>query len=378
MRKLLALLLCLMLTLSAVGAACAEFAPVAKDDVKVGFVFIGDVSDKGYTYAHYQGLLAMQEALGLTDDQIIYKTNVAEDGACEDALRELVDAGCQIIFGNSYGYMNFMAELAEEYPEVIFSHCSGYMSNDVNFNNYFGAIYQARYLAGIAAGMKTQTNKIGFVAAMQTPEVIGGFDAFALGVQSVNPDAVVYVKYTNTWYDATLERQTADALLDMGCDVIAQHCDTANPQIAAQERGVWGCGYNADMTVDAPKAHLTAPVWNWGAVYTKEVQDVIDGAWAPEKIFLDMSDGLVSLSPLSENCAEGTAEAIEAAKAKLLSGEFDVFDQELWDNQGNQITDANGCFVVDIAGTSAKAGEKITRAFVAGELMFVVKGVEVQ
>lgn len=378
MRKLLALLLCLILTLSAVGAACAEFAPVAKDDVKVGFVFIGDVSDKGYTYAHYQGLLAMQEALGLTDDQIIYKTNVAEDGACEDALRELVDAGCQIIFGNSYGYMNFMAELAEEYPEVIFSHCSGYMSNDVNFNNYFGAIYQARYLAGIAAGMKTQTNKIGFVAAMQTPEVIGGFDAFALGVQSVNPDAVVYVKYTNTWYDATLERQTADALLDMGCDVIAQHCDTANPQIAAQERGVWGCGYNADMTVDAPKAHLTAPVWNWGAVYTKEVQDVIDGVWAPEKIFLDMSDGLVGLSPLSENCAEGTAEAIEAAKAKLLSGEFDVFDQELWDNQGNQITDANGCFVADIAGTSAKAGEKITRAFVAGELMFVVKGVEVQ
>lgn len=378
MRKLLALLLCLILTLSAVGAACAEFAPVAKDDVKVGFVFIGDVSDKGYTYAHYQGLLAMQEALGLADDQIIYKTNVAEDGACEDALRELVDAGCQIIFGNSYGYMNFMAELAEEYPEVIFSHCSGYMSNDVNFNNYFGAIYQARYLAGIAAGMKTQTNKIGFVAAMQTPEVIGGFDAFALGVQSVNPDAVVYVKYTNTWYDATLERQTADALLDMGCDVIAQHCDTANPQIAAQERGVWGCGYNADMTVDAPKAHLTAPVWNWGAVYTKEVQDVIDGVWAPENIFLDMSDGLVGLSPLSENCAEGTAEAIEAAKAKLLSGEFDVFDQELWDNQGNQITDANGCFVADIAGTSAKAGEKITRAFVAGELMFVVKGVEVQ
>lgn len=378
MRKLLALLLCLILTLSAVGAACAEFAPVTKDDVKVGFVFIGDVSDKGYTYAHYQGLLAMQEALGLADDQIIYKTNVAEDGACEDALRELVDAGCQIIFGNSYGYMNFMAELAEEYPEVIFSHCSGYMSNDVNFNNYFGAIYQARYLAGIAAGMKTQTNKIGFVAAMQTPEVIGGFDAFALGVQSVNPDAVVYVKYTNTWYDATLERQTADALLDMGCDVIAQHCDTANPQIAAQERGVWGCGYNADMTVDAPKAHLTAPVWNWGAVYTKEVQDVIDGVWAPDKIFLDMSDGLVGLSPLSENCAEGTAEAIEAAKAKLLSGEFDVFDQELWDNQGNQITDANGCFVADIAGTSAKAGEKITRAFVAGELMFVVKGVEVQ
>ena len=211
MKKVLAWVLCLMLTLGMVGAASAEFAPVAKEDVKVGFIFIGDVSDKGYTYAHYQGLLAMQEALGLTDDQIIIKTNVPEDSACDAAMLELIEAGCQIIFGNSYGYMNYMAEMAEEYPEVIFSHCSGYMSNDVNFNNYFGAIYQARYLSGIAAGMKTQTNKIGYVAAMQTPEVIGGFDAFALGVQSVNPDAVVYVKYTNSWYDATLERQTADA-----------------------------------------------------------------------------------------------------------------------------------------------------------------------
>lgn len=169
MKKVLAWVLCLMLTLGMVGAASAEFAPVAKEDVKVGFIFIGDVSDKGYTYAHYQGLLAMQEALGLTDDQIIIKTNVPEDSACDAAMLELIEAGCQIIFGNSYGYMNYMAEMAEEYPEVIFSHCSGYMSNDVNFNNYFGAIYQARYLSGIAAGMKTQTNKIGYVAAMQTP-----------------------------------------------------------------------------------------------------------------------------------------------------------------------------------------------------------------
>ena len=378
MKKVLAWVLCLMLTLGMVGAASAEFAPVAKEVVKVGFIFIGDVSDKGYTYAHYQGLLAMQEALGLTDDQIIIKTNVPEDSACDAAMLELIEAGCQIIFGNSYGYMNYMAEMAEEYPEVIFSHCSGYMSNDVNFNNYFGAIYQARYLSGIAAGMKTQTNKIGYVAAMQTPEVIGGFDAFALGVQSVNPDAVVYVKYTNSWYDATLERQTADALLDMGCDVIAQHCDTANPQIAAQERGVWGCGYNADMTVDAPEAHLTAPVWNWGAVYTMEVQEVIDGTWKPENIFLTMADGLVDISPLSKNCAEGTAEAIEAAREKIVSGEFDVFEGPLYDNEGNQILDENSCFVADIEGTSAKAGEPITPAFIAGELMFVVKGVEIQ
>ena len=161
MKKILALVLCLMLTLGAVSFASAEFAPVNKEDLKVGFVFVGDVSDKGYTYAHYQGVLEMQEALGLSDDQIILKTNVTEDGSCDTAFRELIEAGCQIVFGNSYGYMNYMEELADEYPEVIFSHCSGYKSNDTNFNNYFGAIYQARYLSGIAAGLKTQTNKIG-------------------------------------------------------------------------------------------------------------------------------------------------------------------------------------------------------------------------
>ena len=245
MKKVLAWVLCLMLTLGMVSVASAEFAPVNKDDLKVGFVFIGDVSDKGYTYAHYQGLLDMQQNLGLSDDQILIKTNVSEDSSCETALRELVEAGCQIIFGNSYGYMNYMAELADEYPEVIFSHCSGYMSNDTNFNNYFGAIYQARYLAGIAAGLKTQTNKIGFVAAMQTPEVIGGFDAFALGVQSVNPDAVVYVKYTNSWYDATLERQTADALLDLGCGLIESRA--ATPPILRLLRRSVVCGAAATM-----------------------------------------------------------------------------------------------------------------------------------
>ena len=376
MKKLAAILLALALVLCSVSALA--FEPVDKKDLKVGFIYIGGAEDKGFTYAHHEGTKAMMAKLGLDESQVFWRENVSEDSACADAIDELIEQGCQIIFGNSFGYQEYFKEAAEEHPEVIFSHCSGYKSNDVNFNNYFGAIYQARYLSGIAAGMKTKSNKIGFVAAMQTPEVIGGFDAFALGVQSVNPDAVVYVKYTNSWYDPTLERQTADALLDMGCDVIAQHCDTANPQIAAQERGVWGCGYNADMSVDAPAAHLTAPVWNWGAVYTKETQAVIDGTWVPENIFLDMSDGLVDLSPLSENCAEGTAEAIEAARAKILSGEFDVFNQELWDNQGNQLTDANGCFVADIAGTSAKAGEPITRAFVAGELTFVVKGVEVQ
>lgn len=335
MRKILVAVLALVLTLSMGSVAFADFAPVNKEDLKVGVVYIGDVSDKGYTYAHHQGILAMQEALGLTDDQIIIKRNVTEDAACETALRELVEQGCQVIFGCSFGYMDYMAELAEEYPEVIFSHCSGYKSNETNFNNYFGRIYEARYLAGIAAGLKTETNHLGYVAAMSLPEVNYSMDAYFMGAKSVNPDVTMTVKYTNTWYDPTLERQAADALLDLGCDVIAQHQDTAMPVIAAEEKGVWACGYNADMSEDAPKAHLVAPIWNWGVYYTEAVQQVIDGTWKPENVLLGMQEGLCALSPISENCAEGTKEKIAEVEEQILSGEFGVFEGPITDNEGN-------------------------------------------
>jgi basic membrane protein A len=296
----------------------------------------------------------MQQALGLSDDQIIRKNNVDDTDAVaiRTAMEECIEEGCNIIFGTSWGFMDTMEELANEYPEVIFSHCSGYKSNGTNFNNYFGRIYQARYLAGIAAGMKTQSDKIGFVAAMgsDNSEVTGGINAFALGVESVNPDAKIYVKVTNSWFDPTLEQQAAEALLDAGCDVIGQHADTTAPQLAAEARGVWGCGYNSDMTKDAPKAHLTAPVWNWGAYYTMAVQSVIDGTWTGANYFGGMEDGLVDISPLSANCAEGTADAIEAARQKILGG-FKVFEGNLVDNAGNQVcTEGNFISDADITG----------------------------
>ncbi len=317
------------------------FAPVAKEDIVVGVIHIGDPADgAGYSYAHDTGIVEMQESLGLANEQIIRKNNVDDTDAVaiRTAMEECIEEGANIIFGTSWGYMDTMEQLATEYPEVIFSHCSGYKSNGTNFNNYFGRIYQARYLSGIAAGLKTGSNKIGYVAAMgiENSEVTGGINAFAMGVESVNPDAKIYVKVTNTWFDPTLEQQAAEALLDMGCDIIAQHADTTAPQLAAEARGVWSVGYNSDMTVDAPAAHLTAPIWQWGAYYTKAVQSVIDGTWTGENYFGGMDDGLIALSPLSDNVAEGTKEAIDTAKENILNG-FKVFEGELIDNQGNQV-----------------------------------------
>lgn len=331
------------------------FAPVAKEDIKVGVIHIGDPADgAGYTFAHDQGIVAMQQALGLSDDQIVRKNNVsdADAVAIRTAMEEALEEGCQIIFGTSWGYMDTMEQLSAEYPEVIFSHCSGYKSNGTNFNNYFGRIYQARYLAGVAAGLKTQSDKIGFVAAMgkDNSEVTGGINAFAMGIESVNPDAKVYVKVTNSWFDPTLEQQAAESLLDMGCDVIGQHADTTAPQLAAEARGVWGTGYNSDMTKDAPAAHLTAPIWNWGAYYTSAVQSVIEGTWTGENYFGGMTEGLVDISPLSENVAEGTAEAVDAAKKSILDG-FQVFEGNIVDNEGNQIcTEGNSLTDADITG----------------------------
>ena len=275
--------------------------------------------------------------------------------ATRTAIEECVNEGCKIIFGTSWGYMDTMEQMAEEYPDVVFSHGTGYKSNGKNFNNYFGRIYQARYLSGIAAGLKTKSNKIGYVAAMDVTnsEVTGGINAFAMGVESVNPNAKVYVKVTNSWFSPDLEKQAAEALLDGGCDVIAQHCDTTAPQLAAQARGVWGVGYNSDMTKDAPKAHLTAPIWNWEVYYTKAAKSVMDGTWDGSNYYGGMDEGLVDISPLSENCAEGTKEAIDAAKAKIISGENKIFAGELYDNKGNMV---------------CKEGEVISDADITGNM----------
>ena len=337
MKKLFAIILCLALTLSSASMALA-FDAVPKEDLKIGFVYIGDVTDMGYTYAHHQGTLYMQEKLGLTDDQILLKKNVPEDSACEAAVRELIEQGCQAIFATSFGFMDYMESLAEEYPEVIFLHCSGYKSNGTNFMNYFGRIYEARYLSGIAAGLKskeTGNNHLGYVAAFTTiPEVVYSLNAYYLGAKSVNPDVTMTVRATNSWYDATVERQVADALIADGCGIIAQHCDTTGPVVAAQENGLFAVGYNADVEAFAPDAVLTSPVWYWGVYLEKAVTEIMEGTWKADNVLMGMSDSLVGLAPLTKNITEGTVEAIEAAQGPILSGDFGVFAGPINDNTG--------------------------------------------
>ncbi|MCI5493577.1 MAG: BMP family ABC transporter substrate-binding protein [Lachnospiraceae bacterium] len=311
-------------------------------DIKIGVLYIGSASEtSGYTYTHELGIQGMVNNLGLDSSQVIRKENVddGDEKAIDQALQECVDEGCNIIFATSWGYMELTNEYAEKYPDIYFAHCTGYMSNGKNFTNYFGRIYQARYLSGIVAGLKTSSNKIGYVAAQGSgnSEVTGGIDAFAIGVESVNPDAEIYVKVTNSWFDPEGERAAADALLAEGCDVLAQHCDTTAPQEAAQEKGVYSIGYNSDMSKETPKATLTSVIWTWSAYYTSYVQSIIDGSYDGSNYYEGISVGLVGLSELADFNDGQAAEKVSEAKKQITSGAFNVFDGELKTNDGKTI-----------------------------------------
>ncbi len=302
---------------------------VSVENIKVGFVHVSDPSDMGYTYNHHVGTLAMQEALGLRDDQIINKFNVPEGAECDTAIRELVDAGCNIIFATSFGFEDYVKEVAAEYPEIQFCHATGYQaasSGLSNMHNYFASIYEARYLAGIAAGLKTETNKLGYVAAFPFAEVISGYTAFYLGAKSVNPDVTMEIMYTNSWNDPTVESQVAKALIEKGCDVVSQHSDSTAPATTAEDNGVWQVGYNNDMIEAAPKASLISARINWGIYVTEAVEAVINGETIPTDWCKGLADGAVYLSPLNTDiAAEGTQEAIDAAAEAIKSGELHVF-----------------------------------------------------
>ena len=396
MKKLLALLMVMIMVLSM--AACGGNADAPEtteatgdetvaasglEDLIVGAIYINSKNDTaGYTYAHHNGIVTAMKNLGMDPDtQLVIQDEIPE--AKEEvltAIDTLIGEGADIIFGISFGYIDAMEEAAAEYPDVIFSHGTGFKSNETNFNNYFGRAYQARYLAGIAAGFKSLeigNNNIGYVAAYGTEyaETASGINGFTMGVLAVNPEATVHVKVLGAWADEVNESAYAKELIESyGCGVISQHCDSAQPQIAAENAGVYGCGYNSDMTPDAPKAHLTAAIWNWDVYYGTAITAAANCGEASNFVtemggsayYGGLAEGFVDVSALSENCAEGTEDAINQVKELIVSGQWDVFsgvklnityadgkvtveqvDAALVDNAGNEIVAAGGASVED-------------------------------
>ena len=358
MKKLLLVFLSLILVLSL--AACGsdqEGQPeVEEEDLTVGFIYVGPIGDGGYTYAHDQGRLYLEENMNV---KTIYKESVPETQEVEQEIRNMIDQGAEAIFATSFGYMDYIEKVSKDYPDVAFFHCSGYKTTD-NLATYFGRIYQPRYLSGIVAGLKTETNEIGYVAAYPIPEVIRGINAFALGAQSVNPDVKVSVKWTSTWYDPAIEKEAAIALIDEGADIIAQHQDTTGPQQAAEERGVYSIGYNTDMAEMAPEAYMTAPEWNWGPYYVEQTQNVIDGTFESHQYWGGMEENVVQLAPLTDLAPEEAKEEVEEAKEKILNEQVKVFGGPIYDQEGN---------------LKVEEGQELTDGEMLG-MMWFVEGIE--
>lgn len=314
---------------SSTDGTSASGKGIAKDKLKVGFIYIGTINDEGYTQAHDKGRLAL-EAEGI---QTAYVENVPENADCEKAIRDLIDQGCNVIYATSFGFGEWALKVAKDYPDVYFGHATGSTRAD-NVSTYMGKVEEPRYLAGIAAGLKTKSNKIGYVAAYPISEVIRGINAFTLGVRSVNPDATVEVVWTSTWYDPAVEKQAALELLNKGCDVMAQHQDSTAAQIAAQDKGAFAIGYNTATPTAAPKAYLTAPLFHWEVFYVDDVHKIIDGTWTSRAYWEGMASGMASLDTLTDLNAEGAAEKIEAAKEKIISGDLKVFAGPIKDQKG--------------------------------------------
>ena len=331
MKKILIVLCAALLAFSACSGKkeAATKGPPSKDNIKVGFVYIGSVHDEGYTQAHDKGRLAL-EKMGI---KCAYIENVPENADCEKAIRDLIDQGCNVIYTNSFGFMDWTIKVAADFPNVYFGHCSGY-KRAANVSTYFGKVYQPRYLSGIAAGFKTKVNKIGYVAAFPIPEVIRGINAFTLGVLSVNPNATVEVIWTSTWYDPAVEKNAAVELLNKGCDVIAQHQDTTAPQIAAQEKGAFAVGYNVGTPNAAPRAYLTAPLFHWEVFYVDDVKLVLDGKWHSRAYWEGLSTGTTSLDDLTANNDPRAAPIIADMTVKIKNGQFEPFTGPLVDQNG--------------------------------------------
>lgn len=335
------------------SGADASGAGIPVADLKVGVIYIGD-ENEGYTAAHMAGIDEMMAAVGLTEDQVIEKTTIPEDESCYDAAVDLAEQGCNIIFGNSFGFESYILQAAAEYPEVEFCHATGYQaaaSGLANMHNYFTAVYESRYVSGVAAGMKInemiangditeKEAKMGYVGAFPYAEVISGFTSFYLGAKSVCPTVTMEVQYTNSWADMAGEAEVATKLIDDGCVLISQHADTTGAPSACEEKGVPCVGYNIDMTTVAPNSALTSASINWGPYYTYAVQCVVNG----EKIDTDWcqgySEGADRITALNEKViAEGTTEKVAEVETALKDGSLHVFDTATFTVDGSSLED---------------------------------------
>ncbi len=339
MKKLSVLGLVFVLSMS----LCIGTAIAADKQYKAAFVYVSPAGDHGWTYAHDLGRKHL-ESMGI---ETAYTENVAGP-EIERVIRGYAQKGFDMIFTTSFEYMDATVEVSHDFPDIAFNHCSGFKMSE-NSGNYFGRIYQARYLTGLVAGKMTKSNILGYVAAHPIPEVIRGINSFTKGVREVNPDAVVKVVWTNSWFDPATEKEAALSLISAGADVITQHQDSPAAQEAAQDNGVYSVGYNNDMSNFAPDAHLTSPIWNWGPYYERIAKEVMAGTWEPDSYWGGIEDGIVDIAPFGDMVPQDVQDMVMARRQEIIDGEFKV-----WPDKSDKELLSMNEFIEGVEGTIPK------------------------
>ena len=398
MKKIVALLmaLCMVFALCACGQSAAPAATeapaadaaateapaadaTAASDLKVGFIFL-HVENSTYDLNFMNGAKEACANLGLSDDQVIFRTNIPEGQECYDAAAELADAGCNVIFADSFGHEDFMIQAAKEFPEVQFCHATGTKAHTedlANYHNAFASIYEGRYLAGVAAGLKLNEMiangeftedeaKIGYVGAFTYAEVVSGYTSFFLGARSVCPTATMEVTFTGSWYDETAEKEAANKLIGNGCKLISQHADSMGAPTACETAGVPNVSYNGSTEAACPNTFIVSSRINWAPYYEYAITAVMNGETIDADWTGTLATGSVVLTDINTAvAAEGTAEAIADATAKLESGELQVFDCSVFTVSGDNVTasmtvDADGhvtSYLADVDTDAAYTGD---------------------
>ncbi len=318
--------------LLAVAIGLPGSSAMADDPTKIGFVYVGPIGDHGWSYQHDQGRLAVEEHFGDKVDTT-YVENVNEGADAERTIRRLAQAGHDIIFTTSFGFMNPTVRVAEDYPDITFLHATGYKQAE-NLGTYLSVTYEGRYVTGVAAGQVTESNTLGYIASFPIPEVIRDINAVYLGAKSVNPDVEIKVVWANTWFDPAKEADAANALMDQGADVIIQHTDSPAPLMAADKRGNWGVGQASDMRKFGGDAHLLSVVNAWGPYYVDTVKSVLDGTWKSEDYWGGISDDVIQIVGISDRLSEAQRAKVDEAIEGIGNGSLHPFTGPLKDASG--------------------------------------------
>jgi simple sugar transport system substrate-binding protein len=330
----------------------------AEDKLKVGFIFLGPIGDYGWTWAHNKGREALEAALG-DKVETIYTENVPEDASAVGAIRDLCNAGCKLVFTTSYGYMDQTIQVASEFPDVKFEHCTGFKRAD-NVATYNSKFHEGRAVLGTIAGMMSKSGTLGYLGSFKVPEVVLGVNSFALSAQRKNPNAKVKLVMIDSWFDPPKEAAATDTLINLGCDIVTTHTDSPAALQILEQKGLYGFGQGADMSTFAPNAHLTAIEDIWGPYYISRAQAVLDGTWASADTWDGFKEGTVVIAPYNKAVPADVAAEADKIQAGYKDGTFNIFTGPIMDQDGNE---------------KVKAGEVMADADLA-VMDWFVKGVE--